>query len=791
MQVADIYREYAEHLYAKGDYEGAIEQYKHTVGELPPSTVIARYLGTQRVHDLTRYLDALHMHADAVGEGGSGRVGDENGSRGVAAGPEHTALLLQCYAKLNDTASLKRFVEWATRSPSPPALHASAAVEVLRACGYRALAVELAAASGETARLLQLLVEETNEVRRTALPHALRGVAYHAASHLTLAHAPKPLPCSACTCPCHAHAPHLHARAPRLLCIPHPRALSGCRAAHAQYDRALQLLHATPVREARGAMLKWGAELLAHRPPETTALLVHLSTGLEAEPPKSTPADPTARRKPPADALDPIAWLAKPQAEREAALDKEPSGGTAAAAAAAASAAVSAAASALGVNATGRPAAAADAPAEKLAESSAVSLNAFIRLFSRRRRSLLTYLEALIESGLEAATPPPPVVADTLMQLYLTKREPTDEPPLPRQAAPTAGRAADGAPELTRAHPADGAPELAPELAALSSAHGPPAAASEPIGAVKRRERAFALLRRAGVKLSDEHALLLSFEHDWPQGRATLFEKLGRTEELMRHHAAQRDSHAVMRTCRRHGEANPQMWLMALRHLVDVAPEGRDSGGQAGEGGDADERSWRAQITEVINVIEADKLLTPMELLQLVSGAGDGGGGGGGGHGSGSGGGRIGGGSRVPLGVISGVLERQLRTLDATLTEQRREASRFEEDSARMRAEIAEIDSGGRTFQLSKCSSCHGPLELPSVHFHCMHSYHLACLGDNDQECPTCAPQRRRVAEHQLQQRALARNHDEFFHALEAASDGFATVSEFIGRGMLCDVESR
>ena len=50
-----------------------------------------------------------------------------------------------------------------------------------------------------------------------------------------------------------------------------------------------------------------------------------------------------------------------------------------------------------------------------------------------------------------------------------------------------------------------------------------------------------------------------------------------------------------------------------------------------------------------------------------------------------------------------------------------------------------------QVFQLSKCSACHTPLDLPSVHFLCMHSFHRGCLADADAECPVCAPQRRRI----------------------------------------------
>jgi vacuolar protein sorting-associated protein 11 len=33
---------YGDHLYKKGDYEGAVQQYQHTIGHVEPSYVIQR-----------------------------------------------------------------------------------------------------------------------------------------------------------------------------------------------------------------------------------------------------------------------------------------------------------------------------------------------------------------------------------------------------------------------------------------------------------------------------------------------------------------------------------------------------------------------------------------------------------------------------------------------------------------------------------------------------------------------------------------------------------------------------
>jgi len=40
--VADIYRQYGDHLYAKGDYDGAMQQFVQTIGHLQPSYVIRK-----------------------------------------------------------------------------------------------------------------------------------------------------------------------------------------------------------------------------------------------------------------------------------------------------------------------------------------------------------------------------------------------------------------------------------------------------------------------------------------------------------------------------------------------------------------------------------------------------------------------------------------------------------------------------------------------------------------------------------------------------------------------------
>ncbi|XP_014209287.1 vacuolar protein sorting-associated protein 11 homolog, partial [Copidosoma floridanum] len=86
----DIFRQYGDHLYLKGDYNGAIDQYVKTIGKLEPSYVIRKFLDSQHTDYLTTYLQALHKQGQAT--------------------EDHTTLLLNCYTKLNHTDQLKEFI---------------------------------------------------------------------------------------------------------------------------------------------------------------------------------------------------------------------------------------------------------------------------------------------------------------------------------------------------------------------------------------------------------------------------------------------------------------------------------------------------------------------------------------------------------------------------------------------------------------------------------------------------------------------------------------------------------
>ena len=61
-----------------------------------------------------------------------------------------------------------------------------------------------------------------------------------------------------------------------------------------------------------------------------------------------------------------------------------------------------------------------------------------------------------------------------------------------------------------------------------------------------------------------------------------------------------------------------------------------------------------------------------------------------------------------------------------------------------------------KVFQNSKDAVTGAPLDLPAVHFLCGHSFNVRSLGENEHECPLCAPQFRTILDIRRSMRAGA-----------------------------------
>ena len=215
---SEVRRAYGEHLYGKRDFDGALAQYIAAIGSprVPPSIVIRLFLEAGQLTPVVTYLEALHASGGAA--------------------PEHTTLLLHCYAAERDAAKLDAFLGSGgagdgTAREGQEAYNTRFDVDtvlrVCRAAGYPRAALGVASRAGAHAAQMAIMLDDLG---------ALDG---------------QPVVCSSTT----TDSP------PSLLLA-------------AMFDEALSFLDTLPPAEADEAIHTYGRRLLAARPSATVAALL-------------------------------------------------------------------------------------------------------------------------------------------------------------------------------------------------------------------------------------------------------------------------------------------------------------------------------------------------------------------------------------------------------------------------------------------------------------------------------------------------------------------------------------
>lgn len=118
--------------------------------------------------------------------------------------------------------------------------------------------------------------------------------------------------------------------------------------------------------------------------------------------------------------------------------------------------------------------------------------------------------------------------------------------------------------------------------------------------------------------------------------------------------------------------------------------------------------------------------------------------------------------------------------------------NKYRKDIDSLKEQLETLKHGTIVIQGSRCAACNHPLELPSVHFLCQHSYHQHCFqsySENEKECPACQPENKKLVE-LLKAREYTKDLNETFHSeLDKRSDGVSLAAEYFGRGVFNKVK--
>ncbi|KAJ7964711.1 vacuolar protein sorting 11 [Quillaja saponaria] len=271
---------------------------------------------------------------------------------------------------------------------------------------------------------------------------------------------------------------------------------------------------------------------------------------------------------------------------------------------------------------------------------------------------------------------------------------------------------------------------------------------------LERRKKGLHLLKQSWPSelenpLYDVDLVIILCEMNaFKEGLLFLYEKMKLYKEVISCYMQTHDHVGLIACCKRLGDSgrggDPSLWADLLKYF-----------GELGE-------DCSKEVKEVLTYIERDDIVPPIIVLQTLSKN-----------------------SCLTLSVIKEYIARKLEQESKMIEEDRQAIEKYQEDTVAMRKEIQDLRTNARIFQLSKCTACTFTLDLPAVHFMCMHSFHQRCLGDNENECPECAPEYKSVLEMKRNLEQNSKDHDRFFQQVKNSKDGFSVIAEYFGKGLI------
>lgn len=262
------------------------------------------------------------------------------------------------------------------------------------------------------------------------------------------------------------------------------------------------------------------------------------------------------------------------------------------------------------------------------------------------------------------------------------------------------------------------------------------------------------LIEEHNVPMGTSNILLLSHLSDFRDGTTLVREQRGLYFDIFRSYTAAHDTAGAIKALRKYGPEEPQLYPAALAYFTSSEQVLQEAG---------------SEIEAVLKRIDDDGLMAPLQVIQTLSLS-----------------------PVATMGLVKGYLAKTVERERSEIASNRRLIASYRTDTAAKAQEITDLNTNPASFSATRCSACGTPLDLPTVHFMCKHSFHERCLnvnpGDEDNEdveCPICASQNATIKAIKRAQEESAERHELFLDALSRSSDRFGTVSEWFGRGVM------
>ncbi|KAF8343340.1 vacuolar membrane protein [Amanita rubescens] len=719
--VADIHKQYGDHLYIKGDYDGAMQQYLHTIGHVQASYVIRKFLDSQRINNLVTYLQELH-------------------SMGLA-NADHTTLLLNTYTKLKDLSRLDSFIKLeSTTRPSTtlvsaaPGSHLDAqaelpfdletAIRVCRQAGYFEHASYLAKKHERHEDYLRIQIEDAGNYKE-ALQYLRVLGSEVAESNL--------------------------ARYGRALLDNLPAETTQLLVDLCTTTGPLTVL-VTDEPESDGPPSAAAVEEKA-----TTSYLSYLALGLSGttatdthQPPTSPSTIRATRQESSRDSTYSLTLVPSSRPGTPSTVGPNVSGARTSHARAATTTGTGHSRSATGTGTTPLLQQTHILLPPPQPRRRKISPRLYFALFVDHLEQFIVFLETVAarrwgqtvdEEGVKVVAT---VVGQQQQVVVVDEEEEVNE--LIEKADQMA--VWNTLLELYLTLPGDDNHPAEPKAhnGVLQEA------------SVVLRKKAINVLKSEVIPYDPTHALILCSGHGYTDGLVLLWERLGMYEDVIRFwmdKARRADvrstvpdaSDLVVEHLKRYGPSQPRLYLLVLRFLTST-PELLTK--------------HQADVKEILEYVDKQGILTPVGIIQVLSRN-----------------------NVASVGLVKDWLGARIKDAKDEIQNDQDLTKSYRSETATKLRQVRDLSNSEqpRVFHVTRCSACSGQLDLPSIHFMCDHSYHQRCLGEHDTECPSCVREHSLIREIRRNNERLAEHHEVFLQ--EVKENGFEAVSGAFGRGVL------
>lgn len=207
-----------------------------------------------------------------------------------------------------------------------------------------------------------------------------------------------------------------------------------------------------------------------------------------------------------------------------------------------------------------------------------------------------------------------------------------------------------------------------------------------------------------------------------------------------------------------HSAIDPNMWVALLKFFANAEEDFSNEISQVLKGKICNHINWSLEI-------EKTNVLPPMYVIQILASR-----------------------RKIRLGSFKDYLIKQCQQVHEYNTKSFKQMNEAIKETEKMREQLHNLSTQVTVFQSTDCSSetCGKPLDRPSIHFLCLHSYHKRCLG-NYKECPRCSSKNKALQRKLKELEDPTDKQEQFEDEMnqeKAKTEGYSIVAQHFSKGI-------